>query len=42
MYVKCVKKLRSQLSEKQIVFNSEKSGWKSLSEAGVNRFHPLG
>jgi len=26
--------LRSQLSEKQIVFNSEKSGWKSLSEAG--------
>ena len=31
MYVKCVKKLRSQLSEKQIVFNSEKSGWKSRS-----------
>ena len=31
MYVKCLKKLRSQLSEKQIVFNSEKSGWKSRS-----------
>lgn len=29
MYVKDLKKLRSQLSEKQIVFNSEKSGWKT-------------
>jgi hypothetical protein len=29
MYDKYLKKLRTQLSEKQIVFNSEKSGWKT-------------
>ncbi|MFM7023223.1 MAG: IS4 family transposase [Flavobacteriales bacterium] len=31
MYVKDLKKLRSQLSEQRIVFNSEKAGWKTRS-----------